>query len=197
MGALIWVNGPFGVGKTQTAFELHARLPGSVVCDPEELGFALFRVVPGARGGDFQDLPLWREFTRRTLEEVARHHPGPVIVPMTVVVPQYFQETVGALRARGLELHHFALLAPEAVILRRLRGRGDGAASWPARQLRRCLEALASPEFGMQLHTDGLGVEAVAERIALEAGLSLAARGPGGWPGTLRRLRVQWRHMRR
>jgi deoxyadenosine/deoxycytidine kinase len=33
---LIWLNGPFGVGKTQTAHELSRRLPTSVVCDPEQ-----------------------------------------------------------------------------------------------------------------------------------------------------------------
>jgi len=26
---LIWINGPNGVGKTQAAFQLHRRLPGS------------------------------------------------------------------------------------------------------------------------------------------------------------------------
>jgi hypothetical protein len=28
---LLWINGPSGVGKTATAFELNRRLPGSVV----------------------------------------------------------------------------------------------------------------------------------------------------------------------
>ncbi|MGG2461054.1 hypothetical protein ACO0M4_14735 [Streptomyces sp. RGM 3693] len=32
---LLWINGPFGGGKTQTAHELQRRLPGSVLCDPE------------------------------------------------------------------------------------------------------------------------------------------------------------------
>ncbi len=32
---LIWINGPFGLGKTQLAFELHLRLAGSNGCDPE------------------------------------------------------------------------------------------------------------------------------------------------------------------
>jgi hypothetical protein len=43
---LLWINGPFGGGKTQTAFELHRRLPGSVVCDPELAGFGLHRMMP-------------------------------------------------------------------------------------------------------------------------------------------------------
>jgi tRNA A37 N6-isopentenylltransferase MiaA len=32
---LLWFNGPFGGGKTATAYELNRRLPGSVVCDSE------------------------------------------------------------------------------------------------------------------------------------------------------------------
>lgn len=38
---LVWINGPFGVGKTATAFELHRRLPGSAVCDPGHVGFGM------------------------------------------------------------------------------------------------------------------------------------------------------------
>jgi hypothetical protein len=34
---LLWINGPFGGGKTQTAHELQRRLPGSVICDPEHV----------------------------------------------------------------------------------------------------------------------------------------------------------------
>jgi uridine kinase len=35
---LVWINGPCGGGKTQTAHEIQRRLPRSVVCDPENLG---------------------------------------------------------------------------------------------------------------------------------------------------------------
>ena len=39
---LLWINGPFGGGKTQTAHEIQRRLPThSVICDPEEVGFGL------------------------------------------------------------------------------------------------------------------------------------------------------------
>jgi hypothetical protein len=43
---LVWINGPFGGGKTQTAYEIQRRLPGSVVCDPEHVGFGLHRMTP-------------------------------------------------------------------------------------------------------------------------------------------------------
>ncbi|MFB4279186.1 MULTISPECIES: hypothetical protein [unclassified Nonomuraea] len=42
---LVWINGPFGGGKTHTAHELHRRLPSSVVCDPEHVGFGLQQVA--------------------------------------------------------------------------------------------------------------------------------------------------------
>ncbi|MGW6786187.1 hypothetical protein ACWF7Q_26390, partial [Streptomyces sp. NPDC054987] len=51
----------FGGGKTQTAYELCRRLPGSVVCDPEHVGFGLHRMLPPALRGDFQDLAAWRQ----------------------------------------------------------------------------------------------------------------------------------------
>jgi hypothetical protein len=37
-GTLVVINGPEGVGKTATAFELNRRLPGSTVCDPNHVG---------------------------------------------------------------------------------------------------------------------------------------------------------------
>ncbi|MFC4777768.1 AAA family ATPase [Paenibacillus sp. GCM10023252] len=36
---IIWVNGAFGAGKTQSASELHRRLPNSFVFDPENAGY--------------------------------------------------------------------------------------------------------------------------------------------------------------
>lgn len=94
---IVWLNGPFGGGKTQIAYALHRRLPGSVVCDPEHLGFGLHRMTPAALRGDFQDLPAWRQGVFEVLDLAAERHPGAVLVPMTVTEPAYFAETVGRL----------------------------------------------------------------------------------------------------
>src|SRR3954463_10089713 len=89
---LIWLNGPFGGGKTQTAQELYRRLPGSVVCDPEHPGFGLRRMLPPSLRGDFQDLASWRAGVVEVLDLALRKHNGPVIAPMTVINPDYFEE---------------------------------------------------------------------------------------------------------
>ncbi|HEY9313111.1 hypothetical protein [Williamsia sp.] len=74
---LIWINGAFGVGKTQTAHELHRRLRDSHVADPELLGFAMHKMLPPEQRGDFQDLPQWRSGITETLSqaELAAEHP--------------------------------------------------------------------------------------------------------------------------
>ncbi|MBW4478948.1 MAG: AAA family ATPase [Tolypothrix brevis GSE-NOS-MK-07-07A] len=59
---IIWLNGAFGVGKTQTAFELHSRIPGSFVFDPEQIGFSLRKITPSEMRKDFQDHPILHTF---------------------------------------------------------------------------------------------------------------------------------------
>jgi AAA domain-containing protein len=184
---LIWLNGPFGGGKTQTAHELLRRLPGSVVCDPEQPGFGLRRMLPPALRGDFQDLRSWREGVVEVLNLALSKHPGPVIAPMTVVEPGYFEETVGRLRGMGHEVHHFSLLARRETVLKRLKERGFGHAlsfvmgrnaslfrdSWAESKVDVCLERLRDKRFAIQVWTDDLPVPAVADRVAATAGLKL------------------------
>ena len=205
---LLWINGPFGGGKTQTAHELRRRLPGSVVCDPEHVGFGLHRALPPSLRGDFQDLRAWREGVFETLDLALTRHPGTVIAPMTVVEPRYFQETVGRLREAGHDVRHFALLADRTTVLRRLRERGLGhltrvvaggeaplrRESFAVSKLDLCLERLRGPEFAEQLWTDRISLARVADRVAGSAGLTLRPNA-----ALTRRLRQAWtgaRHIR-
>ncbi|MGA4840282.1 ATP-binding protein [Streptomyces sp. G45] len=214
---LLWLNGPFGGGKTQTAFDIRRRLPGSVVCDPEHVGFGLHRMLPPALRGDFQDLPVWRRAVFDVLDLALTRHSGPpgggpgvVIVPMTVVEPAYFEETVGRLRERGHDVRHFALLADRRTVLRRLRDRGLGRAvglvagpdaalrreGFAVRKLDLCLERLREPRFAEQVWTDGLPVGRVAEHVARAAGLTLAPDRDGAVRGRARRAWTSLRHLR-
>ena len=207
---LLWINGPFGGGKTQTAHELHRRLPGSVVCDPEEVGYGLHRMLPPALRGDFQDLRAWRQGVREVLDLVLRRHEGVVIAPMTVVEPAHLAEMIGDLGVRGREVRHVTLLAERETVLERLRGRGLGSLarvvagrdaplrweSFAVSRLDLCLERLHGPEFAEHLRTDSLTVAEVADRIAASAGLELAPADPRPLRARLRRALVQAGHVR-
>ncbi|MFF7143924.1 AAA family ATPase [Streptomyces nodosus] len=216
---LLWINGPFGGGKTQTAHEIRRRLPGSVICDPEHAGFGLRRMLPpelrGAGGGralvgDFQDLASWRQGVVEVLDLTLSRHDGAVIVPMTVTDSGYFAETVGRLRELGHDVRHFSLLAERETVLRRLRERsygnllpyaaGKGSVprreSWAVEQLDHCLERLSEPEFAEHLWTDHSTVPKTADRIAVLAGLTLRPNNEGALRTRLRQAKIGLKHIR-
>ncbi len=207
---LLWINGPFGGGKTQTAHEIQRRLPDSVICDPEEVGFGLRRMTPSHLRHDFQDYPAWRQGVFEVLDQVLSRYAGVVIAPMTVVEPDYYEETVGRLRSRGHDVSHFALLADRGTVLRRLRERGVGHVlhfvagkdapllreSFAVSKLDYCLERLAGPEFAEHVLTDHLTIAEVAERIAGSAGLALAPNTDSALQGRLRRAWTGAKHIR-
>ncbi|ELS55275.1 AAA family ATPase [Streptomyces viridochromogenes] len=207
---LLWINGPFGGGKTQTAHEIQRRLPGSVICDPEHAGFGLRRMLPPELRGDFQDLTAWRQGVVEVLDLALTQHDGVVIAPMTVTHPDHFAETVGRLREIGHDVRHFTLLAERETVLQRLRERGFGhllqyvagknaglrRESWAVRQLDHCLERLREPEFAEHLWTDHSTVPKTADRIAVLAGLRLRPNNEGALRTRLRQAGVGIRHIR-
>jgi hypothetical protein len=198
---LLWINGPFGGGKSETARELHSRLPGSVICDPEQLGYGLHRMLPVRLRDDFQDFPAWRQGVYEVLDLVLTSCEGPVIAPMTLIEPAYFADIIGRLADSGHDVRHFALLADAQVIERRLRLRtvvhtiqrlrGQSVPrfreTFAMRKLGPCLDRLSQPEFATHLRTDELTVPQVAEAIAASAGLVLNPH-----QGTAVGDRLQW-----
>ncbi|MGW6461725.1 AAA family ATPase [Streptomyces sp. NPDC055078] len=197
---LLWINGPFGGGKTQTAFELYRRLPGSFVSDPERVGFGLHGMTPKQLRGDFQDHPAWRQGVFEALDFTLGRYDGVVIAPMTLVEPAYFDETVGRLRESGHEVRHFTLLAERGTVLRRLSERGLGTGlkreSFAVERLDGYLERLGDERFAEHIHTDRLSVPQVADRIAASAGLRLLPNTDGPVRHRLRKAWTGLRHIR-
>ena len=199
---LIWINGAFGAGKTQTAFELQRRLPDAHVADPELVGLALHRTLPAAARGDFQDLPAWRSAVVDVLEQADATHPGPVLVPMTIVRDDYFDEIVGGLRSRGVDVRHYALLASPQTLRRRLSTRiafvrgGLRRETWAMEQIPRCVAALTQERYATHVDTDHRTTDEVVEWIAADAGLTLTAPRLAPFRYQLQRLRVGVAHIR-
>lgn len=199
---LIWINGAFGAGKTQTAFELHRRLADAHVADPELIGFALHRTLPAAARGDFQDLQAWRSAVVDVLAQADATHPGPVLVPMTVVRDDYFDEIVGGLRSRGVDVRHYALLASPRTLRRRLSTRiafvrgGLRRETWAMEQIPRCVAALTQERYATHVDTDHRTTDEVVEWIAADAALTLTAPRLAPWRYQVRRLRVGVEHIR-
>lgn len=185
---MIWLNGPFGVGKTTVARILVAELSSARPFEPEEVGSLLRRSLP-LPTGDFQDLPAWRHLTVETARVIAggdttcgeRAGQADLVVPMTLVHPTYRSEIHTGLQSAGLQLHEFSLVAePEAIASRIDRDvlipddpdHDARARSWRLDHLDHTLEACRRlPAPATVIDTTHRGPEQVATHIlgALEA----------------------------
>lgn len=172
---IIWVNGPFGAGKTTLVEELSKRLDTAMTVDPELLGFVLRRMVPPPPTGDFQDLPIWRKLTVRTLQEIRREYDRPLLVPMTLVVPNYLDEIFGSLRMAGEEIRHFFLSLDAALLRTRIENqimvpddpeRDAGVRQQRLDQVERCLAARGEMPPGTVFLNSGMhGPFALADQV--------------------------------
>ncbi len=166
MGRVVWINGPFSSGKTTVANALVEGLEHAFLLDPEVIGLMLrdHLVPPSLYPGDFQDLALWRAFTRDAVLDAAAGHRGAIVVPMTVAHPEYFDQIVGAIRER-VPVSHFTLMASREEILRREAARPDDIGGWAAKTVDRALPELASSRYAEHLDTDGHAVPDIVEQI--------------------------------
>ena len=164
---VIWLNGSFGVGKTVTAGQLNHKIKNSHIYDPEQIGYFLWNVFPPdlKRKGDFQDLEMWRKFNYELIKYVCQNFNGHLIVPMTLVNPDYWNEIVGALQKQGILVYHFVLTAPKETIIQRLLCRGEEKNSWAEQQIDRCLQAFDQDIPGEQIDTTFLTIDQVANSI--------------------------------
>lgn len=193
---IIWLNGAFGAGKTQTAYELQRRLKSIYVYDPENAGYFIRKNIPtGLSKNDFQDYPMWRTFNLSMLSYIAEHHAGDIIVPMTITNRRYYDELVGEL-SRTWEVRHFILYAERSVLLRRLASRFEGRNSWGAQQIDRCLRAFDTEITEQKIHTDSLSIREAAEQVAALAGLTLPPDQRSGLRRSLDTIATQLRHIR-
>jgi len=170
---IIWINGPFGVGKTAVAKTLAKMWPEARILDPEKIGFRLqwemrfkslfiFKKVPS----DFQDIPEWR---KRTLEEILfrlKVRQWPVIVPMTLVNATYFKEILAPL-CEATDVYHFSLVAKPTTIRKRINRKfaSQSSKKWAISQIETCLEALKKPLFAMNIDTEDRTRSQIAKDI--------------------------------
>ncbi|MEU5163003.1 AAA family ATPase [Streptomyces sp. NPDC020875] len=121
---IVWLNGTHGAGKTTTAALLQPLLPDSRVLDAEKVGETLMDIKPGLawRDGNFQHWPPWRPLVVETARRVLEYTGGTLVMPMTVLVEEYWREISTGLASYGVPVRHFVLHADRET----LRGRIEG-----------------------------------------------------------------------
>ena len=120
---IVWLNGTHGVGKTTTSALVQPLLPDSRVFDAEKVGEALMDIRPGLPATDnFQHWPPWRQLVVETARSVLNYTGGTLVMPMTVLVEQYWREISTGLAHHAIPVRHFVLHADQNT----LRGRIEG-----------------------------------------------------------------------
>ncbi|MDQ8735310.1 AAA family ATPase [Paenibacillus sp. LHD-38] len=194
---IIWINGAFGAGKTQTAHELHRRLEHSFLYDPENAGYFIRKNTPRSTHiSDFQHYPMWRDMNYAMLKHMDESYEGIIIAPMTLVDLPFFDEIIGRLREDGAAVHHYALCASENTLKKRLRGRGERADSWAEQQITRCVTGLSDARLGHHIDTEHKTVSEIAEQIAAMSNLSLLPDQRSKFKKAYDRVLTQVKHIR-
>ncbi len=163
---VIWLNGAFGVGKTTVAELLVEPIDCATLIDPEVIGEMLRELLPAPwQEDDWQDISLWRKLTREAIAGLVDECRAPLVVPMTLVQPDYFDEIVGALRRSGIAVRHFALVARSETILARLGARDVDGNQWARGRVADCVAQLADSRFAEHIDADACDAGAVAAEI--------------------------------
>jgi hypothetical protein len=163
---IVWLNGPFGVGKSTLVGELCRREPGARAFDPERIGWVLKRTIGLVRRGDYQDLPAWRAATVSAAAWQARGA-DPLLVPMTILRRRYLDEIHGRLRGRGHDVRHVLLDASADVLVDRIEAdENPDPQGWRLDNLGAYLTARRElREISTVIDTDDLTPDEVADEV--------------------------------
>ena len=164
---IIWINGPYGVGKSTLARKLHECNPNSFIFDAEAVGNAVRDNLPKHRfnGYIFEGYPMWFTMCATLLNDIAGDYSGDIYVPMTLVFPDSFAKIAEPLTALGHTVRHILLTSTYDIIHDRIIARGEDEDCWCMQNINLCLEHQASFEDVIRIESSGAGVNELAALV--------------------------------
>lgn len=118
---IVWINGTHGVGKTTTSALVQRLIPDSRIFDAETVGRTLMDIRPGLPETDnFQHWPPWRPLVVETARRVLDYAGGALVIPMTVLVEEYWREISAGFARHAIPVRHFVLHADQDTLRKRI-----------------------------------------------------------------------------
>jgi hypothetical protein len=130
---------------------------------------------------------------------IAEKYDGTVIVPMTLVNPDYYSEIIGRLISDGIEIKHYILYAERAEIKRRIKKRTlpiIGKDSFALGAVDRCVDAFENHIKEIKIHTDNMSIDDVVDKIADLSNLTLSPDKKTRFGKFVYRVKVMLKHIR-
>jgi thymidylate kinase len=119
---IVWINGTHGSGKTTTSALVQQLIPDSRVFDAEKVGETLMDIKPSLPATDnFQHWSPWRPLVVETARHILDFTGGPLVMPMTVLVEDYWREMSAGLAKHGIPIRHFVLHADQETLRKRIK----------------------------------------------------------------------------
>lgn len=138
---VVWIDGPYGVGKTALAKELIKTGPKGFLFDAEAVGDAVRENTPKELfyAERFEEYPLWFDLCAALLRDICARYDGLVWVPMTLTMPDSFAKVAQPLQKSGIAIRHILLESTFAVVHERILARGEEEGCWCMRHIELCL----------------------------------------------------------
>lgn len=159
---IMWISGPYGVGKSTLAEAMAAKMKNAMIFDAEEVGNAVRENYPDCPYGYiFEDYPLWGVFCYLLLKDIHQKFNKDILVPMTLVRKESYQ-IIEKLNRDGIDIKLVVLEASWQTIHDRILARGEDEGCW-------CMENIELARVGsgalpgIHIPTDEKTVEALCE----------------------------------
>ena len=166
---IVWLNGTHGAGKTTTSTLVQQLIPDSRVLDAEKVGETLMHISPGLPPTDnFQHWPPWRPLVVETAWRVLDYVGGTLVIPMTVLVEQYWREISDGLAGHAIPVRHFVLHADQDTLRARIENHNMGPSPFRLNYLDAYARAASSwlQDVAEVIDTSNLTADETALQIA-------------------------------
>lgn len=165
---IVWISGPYGVGKSTLAEALVNKINNAFLFDAEKVGDAVRENYPNEPYGViYEDYPLWCEFNYMLLRDIHNTFHHNIFVPMTMVRQNSYDKIIQRLLDDGIDTKLIILEGSYQCIHDRILARGEEEGCWCMENIEMSSNSSKTIQNGYHISTDDKSVDELA-RIVLE-----------------------------
>ena len=161
---IIWLSGPYGVGKSTLAEAMAAKMENALIFDAEEVGNAVRENYPNCPYGYiFEDYPLWAEFSYLLLKDVHETFHKDILIPMTLL-REHSYSIIERLNRDRIDTRLIVLEASYQTVHERILARGEEEGCWCMENIELARAGSAALP-GIHIQTDGKTVDELCDEV--------------------------------
>ena len=161
---IIWLSGPYGVGKSTLAENMANHMDNALIFDAEEVGNAVRENYPDhPYGFIFEDYPLWSEFCYLLLKDIHEKFHKNILVPMTLLRKESY-DLIKRFLQDGIKTRLIVLEASYQTVHDRILARGEEEGCWCIENIELARAGSASLP-GIHIQTDEKTVDELRDEV--------------------------------